>query len=183
MGVSGMNTPNGYGEIIGMFGNPSNHDGSENKTWVNDCIINVRPPNGWKLYYQDASVVASFSIRMHRLVADSFISVLNEVWDYARSQLGDDASDEQIRLWLHERRLDLHGGGYNYRRKRSNSSELSLHSYGIAIDWDPKNNPNQSPLTCTLPDWWFEIWRRHGWRDGRHFSKPDPMHVQFASGA
>src|SRR5205085_2267821 len=68
-------------------------------------------------------------------------------------------------------------------RKITAGSSLSLHAYGIAIDWDPDHNPRGKPLTKTLPDWWFDIWKNHGWSDGRHFPTPDPMHVQFATGA
>ncbi|PTX98890.1 hypothetical protein DB346_19600 [Verrucomicrobia bacterium LW23] len=58
---------------------------------------------------------------------------------------------------------------------------LSMHSFGIAIDWDANNNPQGNP-NSTLPDFWYEIWAKHGWIDGRHFRTPDPMHVQFAKG-
>ena len=82
---------------------------------------------------------------------------------------------------LHDLRLDQHSGGFNYRVIHG-TGRLSLHSYGIAIDWDADNNP-QGHSTHTLPGWWYEIWKTHGWIDGRHFSNPDPMHVQFATGA
>lgn len=74
------------------------------------------------------------------------------------------------------------GGAFNFR-KITGGSRLSLHAYGIAIDWDPEHNPRQKPLKRTLPDWWYEIWGAHGWSDGRRFPTPDPMHVQFATGA
>ena len=96
--------------------------------------------------------------------------------------IGGSPSQDAIRDWLHKRRLDLHGGGFNFRKITAGSS-LSLHAYGIAIDWDPDHNPRGKPLTKTLPDWWFDIWKNHGWSDGRHFPTPDPMHVQFATGA
>ena len=178
-----MNTPNGRAEIEAMFGNPANSNGTLNEAWEGANIRKVPPPDGWQLFYHgDSGLVKVSGIRMHRLLRDSFVAVLDEVWEHARDEIGGAATDDQIRAWLHQRRLDRHGGGFNFR-KITAGSKLSLHSYGIAIDWDPANNPRKKPLTKTLPDWWFDIWKKHGWSDGRHFPTPDPMHVQFATGA
>jgi hypothetical protein len=185
-----MRTPNGRAEIEAMFGNPANADGTLNEAWEGQNIRKIAPPDGWQLFYQEdlappargIRLVPVSGIRMHRLLADSFVAVLDDIWEHARAQLGGAASDDAIRNWLHQRRLDQHGGGFNFR-KITGGTSLSLHSYGIAIDWDPENNPRRKPLTVTLPDWWFDIWARHGWTDGRHFRTPDPMHVQFATGA
>jgi hypothetical protein len=46
---------------------------------------------------------------MHRLLADSFVAVLDDVWDFAKQQLSAGATDDQVRAWLHKRRLDQHG--------------------------------------------------------------------------
>ena len=121
-------------------------------------------------------------IRIHRLLEDSFVSILDDIWQRARQEIGATSTDDRVRDWLHRRRLDQHGGGFNFR-KITAGSKLSLHSYGIAIDWDPEHNPRKRPITKTLPDWWYTTWRDHGWTDGRDYQTPDPMHVQFASGA
>ena len=120
---------------------------------------------------------------MHRLLKDKFLQVLTDIWDFAEQQIGNHPSDLAILNWLQNQRLNETGGGFNYRKSSGDHTKLSLHSYGIAIDWDPIHNPHQKPLTKTLPDWWYNIWRNHGWSDGRHFTTPDPMHVQFATGA
>jgi hypothetical protein len=178
-----METPNGRAEIEAMFGNPANADGTLNEAWEGKNIRKVAPPDGWKLYYQEDNELTLVSgIRIHKLLADSFVAVLDDIRDHAAAEIGGGATPEQIRKWLHKRRLDQHGGGFNFR-KITAGSKLSLHSYGIAIDWDPNHNPRQKPLKYTLPDWWFGIWSDHGWSDGRHFPTPDPMHVQFATGA
>ena len=179
-----MRTPNGYDEIAAMFGNPSGPDGTVNPVWQAANITNFKAPAGWKLYYQDTQgPVPISSIQIHKALAPTVTNVLREIWDYARRQVGASASDAEIRQWLNVRRLDLYGGAYNYRKKRSTATQLSLHSYGIAMDWDPVNNPMKKPLTRTLPDWWYDIWKANGWNDGRRFLTPDPMHVQFATGA
>lgn len=178
-----MRTPNGYREIEEMFGNPANADGTLNEAWEGRNIRKIPPPDGWQLYYQeDGRLTEVTGIRLHRLLADSFVSVLDEIWSVAARECGGGASNGDIRAWLHQHCMDQHGGGFNFR-KITAGTKLSLHSYGIAIDWDPDHNPRQKPLTCTLPDWWFDIWHRHGWSDGRRFRTPDPMHVQFATGA
>ena len=43
------------------------------------------------------------------------------------------------------------GGTYNCRPIGS-SGKPSLHSYGIALDLNPKKNPHQSPLKTDMPD-------------------------------
>jgi hypothetical protein len=178
-----MKTPHGRKEIEEMFGNPANSGGSLDGRWEAANIRKIAPPGGWQLFYQgDKGPVKVSGIRMHRLLEESFHSVLSEIWDQARQEIGGAPLDDVIRKWLHDRRLDLHGGGFNFR-KITGGAGLSLHSYGIAIDWDPVNNPRKKPLTKTLPDWWFDIWKKHGWSDGRGFHTPDPMHVQFATGA
>jgi hypothetical protein len=178
-----MKTPNGRAEIEATFGNPANSDGTLNEAWEEANIRRVAPPGGWRLFYQaDAGLVPVSGIRMHRLLEDTFVAVLNDVWNFAKNKSGNGANDDAIRAWLHKRRLDQHAGGFNFR-KITGGQKLSLHAYGIAIDWDAEHNPRKKPLTRTLPDWWYNIWKAHGWADGRHFPVPDPMHVQFATGA
>jgi hypothetical protein len=178
-----MNTPHGRPAIEAMFGNPALANGQLNAAWEGQFIRKAAPPDSWKLYYQqDGGIVPVSGIRIHTLLRDSFVAVLDDVWDHARHEIGGSPTDDEVRAWLHKRRLDRHGGGFNFR-KIAGSSKLSLHSYGISIDWDPLHNPHQKPLKKTLPDWWYDVWTKHGWHDGRGFSKPDPMHVQFATGA
>ncbi|HXB22724.1 MAG TPA: M15 family metallopeptidase [Candidatus Solibacter sp.] len=178
-----MTTPNGRPEIEAMFGNPANSNGALNAAWEAVNIQKIAPPEGWRLFYQDHTGLKPVSgIAMHHLLKDTFVAVMADVWNVAKKQIGDGATDDAIRAWLHERRLDQHSGGFNFR-PITGGHQLSLHAYGIAIDWDAGHNPRRKPLTRTLPDWWYDIWKTHGWSDGRHFPTPDPMHVQFATGA
>lgn len=178
-----LHTPNGRDAIQQMFGKPNNNDGTLNEAWESQNIRHVTPPTGWQLYYQDDDhgPVPVSSIRIHRKLEETFHKVLTAIWDHARVQLGGTPSDSAIRQWLNERRLDQHSGGFNFRFIHG-TNRLSLHSYGIAIDWDADHNP-QGHSSHSLPDWWYDIWRNNGWSDGRHFPTPDPMHVQFATGA
>lgn len=181
-----MNPPHGYPQIIAQFGNPTDpaHPSKPSAVWEAANIERVAPPPGWQLYYQEDHnpIVPIKGIRMHKLLADSFTAVLTEIWEYAKTELGSAATDEEIRKWLHGQHLDQTGGGYNYRPNSANPKVLSMHCWGIAIDWDPDHNPQGSNVS-TLPPWWYDIWAKHGWSNGQHFGKPDPMHVQYATGA
>jgi hypothetical protein len=178
-----MKPPHGRKEIEAMFGNPAGSNGHVNPHWEDQNIRKIAPPDGWLLYYQDSGKLTPVTgIRMHVLLADSFHAVLSDVWAYAKKQIGGNPSTAKIQAWIHNLRLDQHCGGYNYR-PITGGSKLSLHSYGIAIDWDADHNPRKKPLTKKLPDWWYDIWNAHGWSDGRTYATPDPMHVQFATGA
>ena len=177
-----IHPPNGRAEIEEMFGRPNNNDGTLNEGWEHANIVRVKPPAGWQLLYQDDNGPVPVSgINLHQKIAGTFGEVLTDIWNHVKADLGNNASDSDIRQRLHELRLDQHSGGFNYRPIHG-TGKLSLHSYGIAIDWDADHNP-QGHSSHTMPDWWFKIWNDHGWVDGRHFSNPDPMHVQFASGA
>lgn len=179
-----IKVPNGYKEIIAEFGDPTDphNPGHVNAAWQAANIKVIPPPAGWQLYYQPTGKKIK-GIQIHIKLADSFTAVLTEIWEHAKSQLPGTPTDDDIRQWLHGQNLDQTDGGFNYRPSSGNSKVLSLHSFGIAIDWDAKHNPHKKPMEHTLPDWWYEIWAKHGWSNGKHFKTLDPMHVQYATGA
>lgn len=112
-----METPNGRSEIEAVFGNPANSDGTLNEAWEGANIRKVAPPDGWHLFYQaDTGPAPVSGIRMHRLLEEVFVAVLDDVWNFAKKQVGDGASDDAIRAWLKKRRLDQHAGGFNFRK-------------------------------------------------------------------
>src|SRR5262249_51548130 len=141
-------------------------------------ITRVAPPAGWQLYYQSDDVPIPVSgINLHKKIGPLFQQVLSDIWNKVKADLGGNASDNDIRKRLHELRVDQHSGGFNYR-PIGNTQKLSMHAYGIAIDWDADHNPQGNP-NHTLPDWWYDCWNKREWTDGRHFPKTDPMHVQY----
>ena len=82
-------------------------------------------------------------------------------------------------------------GCFNPRAKRSSPDQLSLHSWGVAIDVNADENPplrirTQSDLSLrkkSIPDEYIEVAREIGWVWGGDFrSYWDPMHFQWASG-
>ena len=80
--------------------------------------------------------------------------------------------------------LDLFGGDYMPRKMRGGSA-WSMHSWGIAIDWDPERNQlkwgrDRARLAGSdYSDWW-KIWEEHGWCSLGRVRNYDWMHVQAA---
>jgi hypothetical protein len=132
-----MKTPNGRAEIAATFGNPANSDGTLNEAWEGANIRKVAPPDNWRLFYQaDTGPMPVSGIRMHHALEETFIAILDDVWDFAKEQVGPGASDDAIRAWLHEHRLDQHAGGFNFRKIRADKSSRCMRT--------------GSPLTGTL---------------------------------
>lgn len=81
--------------------------------------------------------------------------------------------------------LNLYGGSLNVRKMRGGNS-WSMHSWGIAIDFDPdRNQLRQDHTTARLAKadakMWFDIWEAAGWTSLGRARDMDWMHVQAAS--
>ncbi len=83
--------------------------------------------------------------------------------------------------------LDLYGGCYNYRNSR-NSTNLSTHAYGAAIDLNPDDNANRTPWHkdkidhegyASMPLEVIEIFEKYGFKSGARAWGRDAMHFQF----
>ncbi len=130
-------------------------------------LVRIVPP--YPLYYDGGKVS---SLAVHELVADDVVEALQEVLDvygYAR---------------IKELGLDQYGGCYNYR-KTTGGSTLSMHAWGIALDFCPDGNgmndraPEASLSREECRAWW-DIWERHGAVSMGRARGFDWMHVQFA---
>ncbi|KZM49053.1 M15 family metallopeptidase, partial [Labrenzia sp. OB1] len=89
-------------------------------------------------------------------------------------------SDRQIK----DLGLDLFGGSLNVRRMRG-GSRYSMHSWGIAIDFDPERNrlswkrpQARLSLDDAIPFW--RAWEAEGWVSLGRAANFDWMHVQAA---
>ena len=83
--------------------------------------------------------------------------------------------------------LESAGGTYNCRVIQS-SGKWSMHAFGLAIDVNPSENPQQSPLTTVFTDAFIEAVESMVTASGRqvflwggHFSTPDTMHFQIGA--
>lgn len=130
-------------------------------------LVNITP--AYQLYYDGQKVK---TIRVHKAIAQDVKEVFEEVLaHYGEAK-------------IKELGLDQYGGSYNYR-KTTNASSLSMHAWGIALDFAPDTNamktkaPKASLSKPECEKWW-EIWEAHGAVSmGRTYDK-DWMHVQFA---
>lgn len=127
-------------------------------------------PFAMKLAWDRRRVVTS--ITLHTKVLDSagraFAEVEATYSDKERVDLG----------------LDLFGGSLNVRRMRGGSA-YSMHSWGIAIDFDPERNQlrwKAPKARLSHPDAvpFWEAWEREGWISLGRARNFDWMHVQAA---
>lgn len=130
-------------------------------------LVSVLP--AYQLYYEGAPVR---SIRVHRLIATHVQQALAEVLEHY-------GEEEIERLGLNQ-----YGGSYNYRPTASGNA-LSMHAWGIALDFAPRSNAYalKSPrATLSHPDCeaWWQIWERHGAVSLGRERNYDWMHLQFA---
>ena len=130
-----------------MFGRPG----------CEDDLVNVTPP--YPLLYEGKPVK---SIRVHRLIAGRVEAALRAVLEHygqeAISRLG----------------LDVYSGSYNYRASTGGSS-LSMHAWGIALDFDP-----EARFSGAEYDAWWRIWEEQGAVSLGRERDYDWMHLQFA---
>lgn len=130
-------------------------------------LLNLIPP--YPLFYEGQQVR---TIRLHRLIAAPVQDALREVLAYY-------GQEEIERLGL-----NLYGGSYNYRNTTGGKS-LSMHAWGIALDFSPAANAchMRAPrATLSHPDCeaWWQIWERHGATSMGRARGYDWMHLQFA---
>ena len=123
----------------------------------------------YTLYYEGRPVR---TIRVHRHIASHVQAALREVLEHY-------GTEEIQRLGL-----DLYGGSYNYRPS-TGSSALSMHAWGIALDFAPATNAyhTRAPrATLSHPDCtpWWQIWESHGATSLGRTRNYDWMHLQFA---
>lgn len=104
-------------EIIKKYGKPT-QNGSP-------YLVSIKLPYPMRLAWAKQSKVTT--MRCHKLVADKFIAVFNDL-------LAHYGYDKLVELGI-----DIFGGCFSYRAMRG-GSDFSRHSWGIAIDLDPERN-------------------------------------------
>ncbi|MEI6485687.1 MAG: M15 family metallopeptidase [Sphingomonadales bacterium] len=112
------------------------------------------------------------TMQLHAKVADSARRALTNILDHYGL--------ERIRAL----RLDRYGGSYNQRPMRG-GTQLSMHSWGIAIDFDPDRNQlrwGRDQAAMAGPDYkaFLDCWAAEGWISLGRERNYDWMHVQAA---
>ena len=130
-------------------------------------LVSIAPP--YPLLYEGRPVR---SIRVHQLIAAHVQAALQEVLDHYGLEE------------IHRLGLDQYGGSFNFRATTTGQA-LSMHAWGIALDFAPESNAynTRAPhATLSRPecDAWWRIWESHGAVSlGREHDR-DWMHLQFA---
>ena len=130
-------------------------------------LVNVKPP--YQLYYCGKPVK---TIRVHKLIADRVQAALKEILAHY--------GIEKIKVLG----LDQYSGSYNYRNS-TNSNSMSMHAWGIALDFAAAKNTYgmkkpQASLSKPECEMWWKIWEKHGAVSLGRQCNYDWMHLQFA---
>jgi hypothetical protein len=152
-----------------FYGNPRGRNGQPSAKWESANLVRLTPP--WQMYYDKKPIK---SMRIHKLVCASALRAMEQIWiAYGKNQ-----------KTMDDLGLSIFGGSYNFRLMRG-GSRLSMHSWGIAIDFDPARNQLHWPQAkarlgrsdCT-PFW--EAWEKEGWVSLGRKKNYDWMHIQAA---
>ncbi|RED16852.1 M15 family metallopeptidase [Parasphingopyxis lamellibrachiae] len=127
-------------------------------------------PFPMRLAWDRDAVIRRFSIheKAHDSAARAFAQIRDFYGEAALRNLG----------------LDLFGGSLNVRNMRGGKA-LSMHSWGIAIDFDPAHNAlrwGRDRARMAGPDYaaFLDIWEAQGWISLGRERNYDWMHVQAA---
>jgi hypothetical protein len=128
-------------------------------------------PYPMRLAWDTKTVVKK--MRCHKLVADAFLAVFNELLEAY-------GHEEIVKLGI-----DLFGGCFEYRKMRGGSN-ISRHSWGIAIDLDPSRNLlKETARTARFarPEYklMIDIFYRHGFLSYGVEKNFDWMHFEIRS--
>lgn len=137
------------------------------KAGVESNLVNIKPP--YQLYYCGKPVP---TIRVHKLIADRVEAALKEILaHYGQAK-------------IKELGLDQYSGSYSYRNS-TNSNSMSMHAWGIALDFAAAKNTYkmkkpQASLSKPECEMWWKIWEKHGAVSLGRQCNYDWMHLQFA---
>jgi hypothetical protein len=191
-GYWGQQTDNGYESLSYLLehgempppwrddsppvGNPNNWP-EQNESLLVDFYgapgtnqVKLSLPHPHRLAWDLRKSVHSFSC--HAKVHDSALRVLTRVFDHYGL--------ERIK----ELHLDRWGGCLNVRKMRG-GTKWSMHSWGIAIDYDPDRNKlkwRRDRAVFARPEYdaWWRFWEEEGWLSLGRSKNYDWMHVQAA---
>lgn len=131
-------------------------------------LVNVKP--AYQLYFEGKKVS---TVRVHKLIAKHVEAAFREIVDaYTVEE-------------IHKLGFDDYSGSFNHRVTASGKS-LSMHSWGIALDFAAsKNAYSQTRKTASLArpecEQFWKIWESHGAFSLGRERDYDWMHLQFAS--
>ena len=130
-------------------------------------LVNIKP--AYPLYFDGKKCQ---TIRVHRLIAPVVENALADILEH----YGPDR--------IKELGLDQYSGSFNYRAVK-NGSSLSMHAWGIALDFAAATNAlntHKPKATLSRPECakFWEIWESYGAVSLGRQKDYDWMHLQFA---
>ena len=137
------------------------------KAGCENMLVNVPVPANYPLKYDGKPVK---SIRIHKLVADRLAAALQDIINH----YGEDIEKVAPGACVYD-------GSYNFRNSRGSSS-TSVHSWGLAIDFDAGNNTMKmaapkARLSQDIYKPFFDILEYHGFMSLGRRGNYDYMHV------
>ena len=146
-------------ECLAKFGNPYAPG------WGNTHITHVTCP--WQLYMGPLHIPY---IKINVMAAPSLKRVLDFVWNDCDKDL------EKIKA-IH---ADQFSGDWVIRQARG-LKMISMHSYGLAVDFDaPHNQLGSKKFFFDKKNPLVAAFLEEGWTWGGEWSRPDAMHFQAA---
>lgn len=149
-------------EVRQLFGDIRSYirkDGTLSPAWESKFIARVKLPGPVPYAYSEQKITV---VTCHVALVDITRALYGNLWDRGLVDA-----------------LGPYGGGFVFRANRNNPNDLSLHSYGLAWDWNPLVFPNGS--TKKRDPRLVAEFLRLGFLCGQEFKgKKDPMHFQFA---
>lgn len=138
------------------------------KAGCENMLVNVPVPANYPLKYDGKPVK---SIRIHKLVADRLAAALQDIINH----YGEDIEKVAPGACIYD-------GSYNFRNSRGSSS-TSVHSWGLAIDFDAAKNTMKmaapkARLSQDIYKPFFDILEYHGFNSLGRRGDYDWMHVQ-----
>lgn len=156
---------------VKFYGDPRGLHGV-NEAWYAKNV--VRAPIPWKMFYAKKPVS---SIAIHGKCEAALVAALEEIWAHCgKSQ-----------ATIHKYGLHEYGGSFCYRLIRG-SSNVSNHSFAIAVDLAPSRNglnardTDGDGFSGAMPHFAVDAFKRQGARwGGDYHGRKDPMHFEFVS--
>lgn len=151
-------------EKVAFYGDPRGLSGG-NQSWYNANVVRVTPP--YRMTYDGQPIK---SISFHKKAAAALLAALNAIWEAC------DKDQTKIEKYG----LQEFGGSFNYRQIRG-SSNLSNHSFAIAIDIAPTGN-ELGKTKGTMPAFAVKAFKDSGFKWGGDYKgRRDWMHFEAVS--
>ena len=152
-------------QCLQIYGNPVGYDGNASPQWEAKNLVYVVPP--YEMYMGSIRIR---KIKVHKKVAESLQGVLNDIWEKC-------GKDQNV---INKYKYNVFSGAYNFRNKRGAAS-LSMHAFGVAIDFDaPDNQMNDTTPLFKKDSIIVTAFESAGWTWGGSWSSGiDAMHFQY----